>query len=92
MRSIVSFYICFMLCLALGLACVVCVCLWNKQWRGGFAWDGSPLQFNWHPVLMVTGLVVLYGNGECLFKFGSYRVSFLFLTSVLAFDSLTALR
>ena len=64
MRSIVIFYLCFVLCLGLGLACIVSVCVWNKQWRGGFAWDGSGLQFNWHPVLMVTGLVVLYGNGE----------------------------
>uniref|UniRef100_A0A8D3D6H0 Lysosomal membrane ascorbate-dependent ferrireductase CYB561A3 n=1 Tax=Scophthalmus maximus TaxID=52904 RepID=A0A8D3D6H0_SCOMX len=32
------------------------------RWRGGFAWDGSELQFNWHPVLMVAGLVVVYGN------------------------------
>ncbi|XP_070760046.1 lysosomal membrane ascorbate-dependent ferrireductase CYB561A3 isoform X3 [Enoplosus armatus] len=68
MRSIVSFYICYLLCLGLGLACMVCVCLWNSRWRGGFAWDGSALQFNWHPVLMVTGLVVLYGNGAVLYR------------------------
>ncbi|XP_042277299.1 lysosomal membrane ascorbate-dependent ferrireductase CYB561A3 isoform X2 [Thunnus maccoyii] len=68
MRSIVSFYICYVLCLGLGLACVVCVCLWNSQWRGGFAWDGSAQQFNWHPVLMVTGLVVLYGYGAVLYR------------------------
>ncbi|TKS78082.1 Cytochrome b ascorbate-dependent protein 3 [Collichthys lucidus] len=37
-------------------------------WRGGFAWDGSPKQFNWHPVLMVTGLIVLYGNGAVLYR------------------------
>ncbi|KAM8761552.1 lysosomal membrane ascorbate-dependent ferrireductase CYB561A3 isoform 2-T2 [Acanthopagrus schlegelii] len=68
MRSILCFYICYALCLCLGLACVVCVCVWNSQWRGGFAWDGSGLQFNWHPVLMVTGLVVLYGNGAVLYR------------------------
>ncbi|XP_038595358.1 cytochrome b ascorbate-dependent protein 3-like isoform X2 [Micropterus salmoides] len=68
MQSIVSFYICHLLCLGLGLACVVCVCLWNSRWRGGFAWDASTLQFNWHPVLMVTGLVVVYGNGAVLYR------------------------
>ncbi|XP_047236625.1 lysosomal membrane ascorbate-dependent ferrireductase CYB561A3 isoform X3 [Girardinichthys multiradiatus] len=68
MRSTVNFYLCYLLCLALGLACVVCVCLWNSRWRGGFAWDGSALQFNWHPVLMVTGLVVLYGYGAVLYR------------------------
>ncbi|XP_071208685.1 lysosomal membrane ascorbate-dependent ferrireductase CYB561A3 isoform X1 [Salvelinus alpinus] len=68
MRSIVSFYFCYLLCLCLGIACVVFVSIWNSQWRGGFAWDGSALQFNWHPVLMVTGLVVLYGNGAVLYR------------------------
>ncbi|XP_056148430.1 lysosomal membrane ascorbate-dependent ferrireductase CYB561A3 [Lampris incognitus] len=68
MRSVVIFYLCFLLSLCVGLACVVCVCIWNKQWRGGFAWDGSALQFNWHPVLMVTGMVVLYGNGVVLYR------------------------
>ncbi|XP_073323407.1 lysosomal membrane ascorbate-dependent ferrireductase CYB561A3-like isoform X2 [Pagrus major] len=68
MRSIVCFYICYALCLCLGLACVVCVCVWNSQWRGGFAWNGTAQQFNWHPVLMVTGLVVLYGNGAVVYR------------------------
>ncbi|XP_053181225.1 lysosomal membrane ascorbate-dependent ferrireductase CYB561A3 isoform X1 [Scomber japonicus] len=68
MRSVVSFYLCYLLCLGLGLACVVCVCLWNVHWRKGFAWDGSGLQFNWHPVLMVTGLVVLYGMGAVVYR------------------------
>ncbi|XP_026176420.1 lysosomal membrane ascorbate-dependent ferrireductase CYB561A3 isoform X2 [Mastacembelus armatus] len=68
MRSIMLFYICYLLCLSLGLACVVCVCVWSRQWRGGFAWDGSALQFNWHPVLMVTGLVVVYGIGAVLYR------------------------
>ncbi|KAM7416904.1 hypothetical protein PAMA_018809 [Pampus argenteus] len=68
MRSVVSFYICYLLCLCLGLACMVCVCLWNSRWRGGFAWDGSAQQFNWHPVLMVAGLVVLYGYGAVLYR------------------------
>ncbi|XP_028269931.1 lysosomal membrane ascorbate-dependent ferrireductase CYB561A3 isoform X2 [Parambassis ranga] len=68
MRSIVIFYLCYLLCLCLSVACVVCVCVWNSRWRGGFAWDGSALQFNWHPVLMVTGLVVLYGNAAVLYR------------------------
>ncbi|XP_012705103.2 cytochrome b ascorbate-dependent protein 3 isoform X2 [Fundulus heteroclitus] len=68
MRSTVMFYLCYLLCVAVGLACVACVCVWNSRWRGGFAWDGSGLQFNWHPVLMVTGLVVLYGYGAVLYR------------------------
>ncbi|XP_047446912.1 lysosomal membrane ascorbate-dependent ferrireductase CYB561A3 isoform X2 [Mugil cephalus] len=68
MRSIVLFYACYLLCLCLSVACVACVCVWSRHWRGGFAWDGTALQFNWHPVLMVTGLVVVYGNGAVLYR------------------------
>lgn len=68
MSSIIVFYLLYLLCLCLGLACVVCVCVWSDQWRGGFAWDGSILEFNWHPVLMVTGLVVVYGVGAVVYR------------------------
>ncbi|XP_036383473.1 cytochrome b ascorbate-dependent protein 3 [Megalops cyprinoides] len=68
MRSMLLFYICYLLSLFLGILCVVFVSYWNSHWRGGFAWDGSALQFNWHPVLMVTGLVVLYGNAAVLYR------------------------
>lgn len=68
MRSTMSFYIYYVLCLCLGFASVLCVCVWNNHWRGGFAWDGTSKQFNWHPVLMVTGLVVVYGYGAVLYR------------------------
>ena len=48
----------------LGFVCVAFVSAWCQHWRGGFALDGSAQMFNWHPVLMVTGMVVLYGAGE----------------------------
>ncbi|KAG7269427.1 hypothetical protein CRUP_012110 [Coryphaenoides rupestris] len=41
MRSSVSFYLYFLLCVFLGVACMVGVCVWNTQWHGGFAWDTS---------------------------------------------------
>ncbi|XP_012671334.1 lysosomal membrane ascorbate-dependent ferrireductase CYB561A3 [Clupea harengus] len=63
-----SFYPSYLLCLCLGVLCVVFVSFWNAQWRGGFAWDGTGKQFNWHPVFMVTGLVVLYGNAAVLYR------------------------
>ncbi|XP_023694338.1 lysosomal membrane ascorbate-dependent ferrireductase CYB561A3 [Paramormyrops kingsleyae] len=67
MRSLL-FYLSYLLCLCLGILSVVFVSYWNYKWRGGFAWDGSGLQFNWHPVLMVTGLVVLYGNAAVVYR------------------------
>lgn len=74
MRPNVSFYVFYLLLLGLGAACVTCVCYWITQWRGGFAWDGTHQQFNWHPALMVTGLVVFYGYGEHFLLCCGFRV------------------
>ncbi|XP_035246201.1 cytochrome b ascorbate-dependent protein 3-like [Anguilla anguilla] len=68
MKPVVHFYVTYLLCLIFGVICVICVVHWNSKWRGGFAWDGSALQFNCHPVMMVTGLVVLYGNAAVLYR------------------------
>uniref|UniRef100_A0A671X6K5 Lysosomal membrane ascorbate-dependent ferrireductase CYB561A3 n=1 Tax=Sparus aurata TaxID=8175 RepID=A0A671X6K5_SPAAU len=54
--------------LCLGLLCLLFVTLWSAHWRGGFSWDGSALQFNWHPVLMVSGLLVLYGYAAVVYR------------------------
>ncbi|XP_028273707.1 cytochrome b ascorbate-dependent protein 3-like [Parambassis ranga] len=62
------FYAAYGFSLCLGLLCVLFVSVWSSYWRGGFAWDGSFLQFNWHPVLMVSGLVVLYGSAAIVFR------------------------
>ncbi|KTG40354.1 hypothetical protein cypCar_00011511 [Cyprinus carpio] len=68
MRGIVAFYLTYLLCLILGIICVALVVHWNYSYRGGFAWDGSAKHFNWHPVFMVTGMVVLYGNAAILYR------------------------
>uniref|UniRef100_A0A8C4EU62 Lysosomal membrane ascorbate-dependent ferrireductase CYB561A3 n=1 Tax=Dicentrarchus labrax TaxID=13489 RepID=A0A8C4EU62_DICLA len=68
MRPSVFFYLTYALCVCLGLLCLLFVTYWNSHWRGGFSWDGSALQFNWHPVLMVSGLVVLYGNAAVVYR------------------------
>ncbi|KAF5899109.1 cytochrome b ascorbate-dependent protein 3, partial [Clarias magur] len=68
MRANISFYTAYILCLVLSLVCVVLVIHWNASYRGGFSWDGKITQFNWHPVLMVLGLVVLYGNAAVVYR------------------------
>ncbi|XP_014804389.1 PREDICTED: cytochrome b ascorbate-dependent protein 3 isoform X1 [Calidris pugnax] len=52
----------------LGFVCVAFVSAWCQHWRGGFALDGSTKMFNWHPVLMVTGMVVLYGAAALVYR------------------------
>ncbi|CAJ1070409.1 lysosomal membrane ascorbate-dependent ferrireductase CYB561A3-like [Xyrichtys novacula] len=68
MRSSVLFYVSYALCLCSGLLCLLFVSVWSSCWRGGFSWDGSALQFNWHPVLMVSGLLVLYGYAAVVYR------------------------
>ncbi|NXD99610.1 CYAC3 protein, partial [Chaetorhynchus papuensis] len=55
----------------LGLLCVAMVGTWCQHWRGGFSLDGSSRTFNWHPVLMVAGLVVLYGAAALVYRIPS---------------------
>ena len=48
----------------LALAVVVMVGVWMGSFNGGFAWhDNVYLEFNYHPLFMILGLVFLYGNG-----------------------------
>ena len=41
----------------------VLIVYWTWCYRGGLAWNGSEQHFNWHPVLMVTGLI--YFTSQC---------------------------
>lgn len=49
---------------AVGLVSIIFVLRWVLHYRGGFAWDGGLAEFNWHPVLIVTGFIFLQGLGE----------------------------
>ncbi|XP_076843184.1 lysosomal membrane ascorbate-dependent ferrireductase CYB561A3 [Brachyhypopomus gauderio] len=68
MGSAGAFYAAHALCVLLSVVCVLLVAHWNSSYREGFAWDGTAKQFNWHPVLMVVGLVVLYGNAAVVYR------------------------
>ncbi|XP_065839652.1 transmembrane ascorbate-dependent reductase CYB561-like [Oscarella lobularis] len=45
----------------------VLIVYWTWSYRGGLAWNGSEQHFNWHPVLMVTGLI--YFTSQSLLAF-----------------------
>ncbi|KAF7248043.1 Cytochrome b reductase 1 [Varanus komodoensis] len=50
--------------LLLGFLSVVFALVWVLHYREGLAWDGDA-QFNWHPVLIITGFVFVQGIGYC---------------------------
>nr|XP_004660411.1 lysosomal membrane ascorbate-dependent ferrireductase CYB561A3 isoform X2 [Jaculus jaculus] len=47
--------------LLVGFLSVLFTLIWVLHYREGLGWDGSGLEFNWHPVLMVTGFVFIQG-------------------------------
>lgn len=47
-----------------GVASIVFVAVWVSHYGEGVAWDGGPAEFNWHPVLVVSGFIFLQGLGE----------------------------
>lgn len=49
--------------LLLGFLSVVFALLWVLHYREGLAWNGGPAEFNWHPVLIITGFVFIQGIG-----------------------------
>lgn len=60
----------FALCAAAltGLLSIIFVLTWALLYREGLAWDGSPAEFNWHPILMVAGLIFLQGTAIIIFR------------------------
>ncbi|XP_011685692.1 PREDICTED: cytochrome b561-like isoform X2 [Wasmannia auropunctata] len=54
---------------ACGALLIVLVAVWTGYYRNGFSWRSIPeLEFNWHPLLMIIGLVFLYANAMLLYR------------------------
>ncbi|XP_075861767.1 plasma membrane ascorbate-dependent reductase CYBRD1 isoform X2 [Microcebus murinus] len=53
--------------LLVGFLSVIFSLVWVLHFRGGLGWDGTDLEFNWHPVFMVTGFVFIQGIASCRF-------------------------
>ncbi|EPY89640.1 cytochrome b ascorbate-dependent protein 3 [Camelus ferus] len=62
------FYLAVLALCSLGLMCILFTIYWMRYWHSGFAWDGTVLMFNCHPVLMVTGMVVLYSAASLVYR------------------------
>lgn len=62
--AVAWFYLSVLALFSLGMMCILFTTYWMWSWHGGFAWNGTQLTFNYHPVLMVAGMVVFYSAGE----------------------------
>ncbi|KAI5944692.1 plasma membrane ascorbate-dependent reductase CYBRD1 [Manis javanica] len=54
--------------LLVGFLSVLFTLIWVLHYREGLGWDGSALEFNWHPVLVVTGLVFIQGIAIIVYR------------------------
>ncbi|KAB5577123.1 hypothetical protein PHYPO_G00206330 [Pangasianodon hypophthalmus] len=53
---------------AVGFIAVVFVLRWVLHFREGLAWDGGAKEFNWHPLLAVTGFIFLQGIAIVVYR------------------------
>ena len=48
----------------LGILAMVLTGIWMNHYLGGFGWDGTGHEFDYHPLCMVISLVFLYSEGK----------------------------
>ncbi|EEB13963.1 Cytochrome b561, putative [Pediculus humanus corporis] len=73
-KPLEGFTFLFGLAEALGALGLILTAIWLGSYRGGFTWTSNPkLEFNWHPLLMMMGMIFLYANGILVYR--SFRNS-----------------
>ncbi|XP_073503063.1 plasma membrane ascorbate-dependent reductase CYBRD1 [Phyllobates terribilis] len=54
--------------LILGFTLVIFVLIWVLHYSDGLAWDGGNAEFNWHPVLIITGFIFIEGIAIIVYR------------------------
>ncbi|XP_077010244.1 plasma membrane ascorbate-dependent reductase CYBRD1 isoform X2 [Tamandua tetradactyla] len=54
--------------LLVGFLSVLFTLIWVLHYREGLGWDGTALEFNWHPALAVTGFVFIQGIAIIVYR------------------------
>ncbi|CAG0912405.1 unnamed protein product [Notodromas monacha] len=63
------FTVCYSAIQIIGILIIALLIAWLTNHCGGFAWAAHPqLQFNWHPLLMVVGMIYMYANGMLVYR------------------------
>ena len=66
MRSTIVFSLSVGAVIILGMLAVALTVTWIVKYLGGFAWDGTARESNYHPLCMVISMVFLYSEGKFL--------------------------
>ncbi|XP_058948279.1 transmembrane ascorbate-dependent reductase CYB561-like [Pocillopora verrucosa] len=51
-----------------GILAMVLTGIWMGKYLGGFAWDGTAHEFNYHPLCMVISMVFLYSEAMIVYR------------------------
>lgn len=63
-RYLINFRFFYLVTQVIGIIIIILVASWVGIHLGGLSWTENPaIQFNWHPILMTLGMIILYGNG-----------------------------
>ncbi|XP_065493524.1 plasma membrane ascorbate-dependent reductase CYBRD1 [Caloenas nicobarica] len=54
--------------LLVGFVAVILSLVWVFHYREGLSWDGGAGEFNWHPVLIITGFVFIQGIAIIVYR------------------------
>ncbi|XP_036966320.1 cytochrome b reductase 1 [Acanthopagrus latus] len=68
MESFTLFLVALCTAGAIGLVSIIFVLRWVLYYKEGLGWDGGLAEFNWHPVLIVTGFVFLQGLAIIVYR------------------------
>ncbi|KAM4698380.1 plasma membrane ascorbate-dependent reductase CYBRD1 [Rhinophrynus dorsalis] len=63
-----SFLVFLVSSLLLGFLGVIFALVWVLHYREGLGWDGGAAEFNWHPVLIITGFIFIQGIAIIVYR------------------------
>ena len=52
-----------------GTLLISLVLIWTLNYSGNLGWSNYDYRFNWHPILLVLGMIYLSGNSLLIFRF-----------------------
>nr|XP_004557779.2 cytochrome b reductase 1 [Maylandia zebra] len=68
MENLKHFLLALCAATAAGFVSIIFVFRWVLYFKEGLAWDGGLAEFNWHPVLAVTGFIFLQGIAIIVYR------------------------
>ncbi|XP_066431965.1 plasma membrane ascorbate-dependent reductase CYBRD1 [Eleutherodactylus coqui] len=91
MEGYKSFLFFLVTSLVLGFTLVIFALVWVLHYSNGLAWDGGNAEFNWHPVLIITGFIFIEGIAIIVYRLPwTWKCSKLFMKCIHAGLHLTA--